>query len=78
MLNLAYQYRLRPSKEQVQRYEDWLEASRKVWHYALLSAKIGWSRSCKVDSCSLQDKYIIPADAPRPTFASQCKALTQA
>jgi putative transposase len=31
-----------------------------------------------MDACSRSREYIIPADAPRPTFASQCKALTQA
>jgi len=79
MLNLTYQYRLRPSEEQIQLYEDWLEASRKVWNYALSERKDWYrSRSCKIDSCSLRGEYIIPADAPRPTFARQCKGLTQA
>jgi putative transposase len=27
---------------------------------------------------SLQTEYIIPAAGPRPTYASQCKSLTQA
>ncbi|MGB3615746.1 MAG: transposase [Elainellaceae cyanobacterium] len=79
MLTLTYQYRLRPSKEQIQIYEDWLEASRNVWNYALAERKDWYrSRSCIADRCSLRGEYIIPADAPRPTFASQCKALTQA
>ena len=79
MLNLTYTYRLRPHKEQIQLCEDWLEASRQVWNYALRERKDWYqSRSCRVDRCSLRSEYIIPADAPRPTFASQCKSLTQA
>ncbi len=79
MLNLMYQYRLRPNKEQIQLYEQWLEASRGVWNYALAERKDWYrSRSCKIDSCSLRGEYIIPVDTSRPTFASQCKALTQA
>jgi putative transposase len=79
MLNLTYTYRLRLNREQVQIYEDWLEASRKVWNYDLGERKDWYqSRSCSLDRCSLRGEYIIPADAPRPTFASQCKALTQA
>jgi putative transposase len=31
-----------------------------------------------MDACRRSREYIIPSDAPRPTFASQCKALTQA
>ncbi|MEQ9000495.1 MAG: hypothetical protein RID53_28825 [Coleofasciculus sp. B1-GNL1-01] len=32
----------------------------------------------QVNACSLQYEYIIPADKPAPTYASQCKNLTQA
>lgn len=79
MLSLTYTYRLRPSQEQIRLYEDWLEASRRVWNYALAERKDWYSsRSCSLDRCSLQSEYIIPADALRPTFASQCKSLTQA
>ncbi|NJK61837.1 MAG: transposase [Synechococcaceae cyanobacterium SM2_3_1] len=79
MLNLTYTYRLRPNQQQIQLYEEWLEASRKVWNYALAERKDWYlSRSCQLDRCSLRGEYIIPAAAPRPTFASQCKALTQA
>lgn len=79
MLNLTYTYRLKLTQQQVQTYEDWLETSRRVWNFALAQRKDWYnSRSCRLDACSLKYEYIIPADAPRPTFASQCKALTQA
>ncbi len=79
MPNLTYTYRLRPNCQQIRLYQEWLEASRQVWNDALAERK-DWSmsRSCSVDRCSLRGEYVIAADAPRPTFASQCKSLTQA
>ncbi|MCU0525731.1 MAG: transposase [Elainella sp. Prado103] len=79
MLNVTYTYRLRLKPAQVKLYEEWLETSRKVWNFALAERKDWYqSRSCPINACSLRSEYIIPADAPRPSFASQCKALTQA
>ena len=79
MLNLTYTYRLKLTQQQSQTYEAWLETSRRVWNFALAQRKDWYSsRSCRIDACSRFREYIIPADAPRPTFASQCKALTQA
>jgi putative transposase len=79
MLNLTYIYRLKLNQQQSQTYSAWLETSRRVWNFGLGERK-DWcnSRSCRIDACSLKNEYIIPADAPRPTFTSQCKALTQA
>ena len=79
MLNLTYTYRLKLTQQESQTYEDWRETSRRVWNFALAQRKDWYnSRSCRIDTCSLKHEYIISADAPRPTFASQCKALTQA
>ena len=79
MLNLTYTYALKLTPQQEKTYEAWLETSRRVWNFALAQRKDWYnSRSCRIDACSLKHEYIIPADAPRPTFASQCKALTQA
>jgi putative transposase len=79
MLNLTYIYRLKLNQQQSQTYEAWLETSRRVWNFGCCERKDWYnSRSCRIDACSLKNEYIIPADAPRPTFASQCKALTQA
>lgn len=45
----------------------------------MLSERLGTnSRSCQINACSLHSEYIIPADASRPTYASQCKSLTAA
>lgn len=59
--------------------EDWLEQCRRVYNYALAERKAWYkSHGCQINACSLHSEYIIPADAPRPTYASQCKNLTAA
>ena len=79
MLNMTFEYKLEPTTEQVATFDQWLIVCRKVWNYALKERKDWYnSRSCLVDRCSLRSEYIIAADAPRPTFANQCKGLTEA
>ena len=79
MLNWTYEYKLKPKSSQVKKFEDWLEQCRKVYNYALAERKDWYkSRSCSVNACSRSAEYIIPADAPRPTYSQQCKSLTQA
>ena len=79
MFNLTYEFKLRPATTQVAIFEEWLEQCRRVYNYALAERK-DWfkSRSCQINACSLRSEYIISADKPRPTYASQCKSLTQA
>ena len=79
MLIRTYEFKLKPTAEQVSIFESWLISCRKVYNYALAERK-AWanSRSCEINACSLKQEYIIPTDAKRPTFANQCKALTQA
>lgn len=77
MFCLTYEFRLKPSKQQISIFEDWLEINRKVYNYALAERKHWYkSRSCQINACSLHSEYIIPVDTPRPNFASQCKSLT--
>ncbi|NJR17099.1 MAG: transposase [Calothrix sp. CSU_2_0] len=79
MFNLTYEFKLKPSQNQIGMFEEWLETHRRVYNHALAERKDWYkSRSCQVNTCSLRSCYIIPADAPRPTFASQCKSLTAA
>ena len=78
MLTQTYQYKLRPTNEQIEVIERHLEAARRVWNYALKERK-DWvnSRKCQLDRCSIESEYIIPVNHPRPTFNLQCKSLTQ-
>ncbi|MEO0013387.1 MAG: hypothetical protein RLZZ535_1776, partial [Cyanobacteriota bacterium] len=79
MITRTYEFKLKPTARQVSIFESWLIACRKVYNYALAERK-AWvnSRKCEVNACSIQQEYIIAADTKRPTFATQCKALTQA
>lgn len=79
MLALTYEFKLKPTKSQAAEMDDILETCRRVWNYALAERK-DWinSRRCLLNACSLRAEYIIPADAPYPSFKLQCKALTQA
>ena len=77
MLNLTYEYKLKPTSSQIAIFQDWLEQCRRVYNYALAERKDWYrSRSCRINACSLHCEYIIPANAPRPTYASQCRGLT--
>ncbi|MEA5504754.1 transposase [Halotia wernerae UHCC 0503] len=79
MFNLTYEFKLKPTQTQIATFEEWLEIHRRVYNYALAERKDWYkSRSCRVNACSLHSEYIISADTPRPTFASQCKSLTAA
>ena len=76
MFNLTYEFKLKPTQKQIAIFEEWLETHRRVYNHALAERKDWYrSRSCQVNACSIHSCYIIPPDAPRPTFA-QCKSLT--
>jgi len=79
MLTLNYEFKLKPTKEQILIIENILTACRKVWNYALRERK-DWvnSRKCKVNACSLEHEYIIKADEPFPDYHIQAKRLTEA
>jgi putative transposase len=79
MLTRTYEFKLKPTAEQVSIFEAWLTACRQVYNYALAERK-AWvnSRKCDLNACSIEREYIIPADTPRPTYLTQCKSLTQA
>jgi putative transposase len=79
MIALTYEFKLKPTPLQMQTFDQWLEVCRRVWNFALRERKDWYnSRKCDINACSKHSEYIIPADAPRPTYAKQCKALTTA
>ncbi len=79
MLTLSYEFKLKPTVEQVQEIEHTLTVCRKVWNYALRDRK-DWikSRKSPVNACSIISEYIVSPDEPYPNYAKQCKALTEA
>ncbi|AFZ51784.1 transposase [Dactylococcopsis salina PCC 8305] len=76
MLSLNYQFKLKVNKKQASAIDEWLGICKSVYNFALRERK-DWvnSRKCPIDRCSLESEYIIPPDAPRPTYARQCKSL---
>ncbi|WP_298617905.1 RNA-guided endonuclease TnpB family protein [uncultured Thermosynechococcus sp.] len=78
-LSLTYEYKLKPTKQQAEQIDHYLEVCRRVWNDALREHK-DWmaSRKCPVNACSLRMEYILPADAPYPSFPVQCQRLTEA
>jgi len=79
MLNLSYEFKLKPTQEQVQEIEHILTVCRQVWNYALRSRK-DWlkSRKSPLLACSIVSEYIMSPSEPYPNYAKQCKALTEA
>ena len=77
MLNLTYEFKAIPTSEQLQLIEHTLTMCRKVWNFALRERK-DWmsSRKCQINACSISGEYIIPAEAPYPNYARECKSLT--
>ncbi|WP_342597525.1 transposase [Cyanobacterium aponinum UTEX 3222] len=79
MLNLSYEYKLKPSKFQVEQIEHTLDVCRSIWNFALLE-RIDWVRSRKspVNACSIQQEYIISPETKYPNYNQQAKSLTLA
>ena len=79
MITLTYEYKLKPTKQQTEEIQHILDVCRSVWNYALRERK-DWSasRKCAINACSIRSEYIMPADAPYPSYFHQAKALTQA
>ena len=79
MINLTYEYKLRPTKSQIAIIELTLSVCIKVWNYALSERK-AWvkSRKCSVNLCRINSEYILPADLPFPNYYVQAKALSKA
>ncbi len=77
MLNLSYEYKLKPTDEQISEIERTLIICRKVWNYALRERK-DWinSRKCPINACSIVSEYVISVDAPYPNYYVQAAGLT--
>lgn len=78
MLTLNYTYRIYPTKDQEVQMLSWLETCRRLYNRCLRDLKV-WinSRKCSIDSCSIKQDYIVPADVPFPSYLEQKRQLTQ-
>ncbi len=79
MLNMTWEFKLKPTAEQVSEIERTLTVCRKVWNYALRERK-DWlnSRKSPINACSIEREYIISVDEPFPNYHVQAKRLTTA
>jgi putative transposase len=78
MITFTYRYKIKPTKQQIKQFEQYLAVGRSVYNFAHAERK-AWleSRKSKVDLCSIVSEYIIPADVPFPNYNNQAKALTE-
>ncbi|MGB3493178.1 MAG: transposase [Elainellaceae cyanobacterium] len=79
MLNMTWEFKLEPTAEQASEIDHTLDVCRNVWNFALRERK-DWldSRKSPVNACSIRQEFILPADAPFPSYHVQAKSLTQA
>lgn len=78
MLNLTYNYKLLPTKKQIDIIDHNLDVCRSVWNHALYMRKLWYnSRSCEVNKCSLHSEYIVKP-FEYPNYHTQSADLTQA
>ena len=78
MLNLTYNYKIKPTKQQIEVIEHNLSVCKSVGNYALAERKLWYnSRSCPINSCSIISEYIVPP-FEYPTYHTQSANLTQA
>lgn len=79
MLNMTWEFKLKPTKEQVTQIEQILAVCRSVWNFALRERK-DWlnSRKSPVNACSIVQEYILWASEPYPSYHTQAKRLTLA
>ncbi|WP_293118611.1 transposase [Okeania sp. SIO1I7] len=75
-MRIAYQYKLRPTKEQADKIEKTLDMLRHQYNY-MLAEKFNWweQNRCPINACPLICH--LPALKDRPTRFSQQKSLTQ-
>lgn len=78
MLNFTYNYKIKPTKQQIEVIEHNLSVCKSVWNYALAERKLWYnSRSCPINSCSITSEYIVPP-FEYPNYHIQSSNLTKA
>jgi putative transposase len=75
-MRLAYQYRLRPTKQQIATFESWLELCRRQYNYRLAERFNWWENNrCDINRCSIISCGIAPLK-DKPDYYSQKRDLT--
>ncbi|MDJ0535647.1 MAG: helix-turn-helix domain-containing protein [Xenococcaceae cyanobacterium MO_207.B15] len=62
MITYTYQYKIKPTKQQIQQFDQYLDICRNVDNYAHAERK-AWleSRKSRIDCCWIVSEYIITA-----------------
>ena len=78
MISFTYEFKLKPTKKQIQDIEMYLEICRSVYNWNHGERK-DWieSRKSLIDRCSIEKEYIISANQPFPNYNIQANNLTQ-
>jgi putative transposase len=76
---MTWEFKLKPTAEQVSEIEHILSVCRKVWNFALRERK-DWlnSRKSPINACSIDREYILSADESFTDYHVQAKRLTVA
>ncbi|MEH1861253.1 MAG: transposase [Nostoc sp.] len=75
-MRLTYQYRLRPTSQQIATFENWLELCRRQYNYRLAERFNWWEQNrCDINRCSLEVCHL-PQLKDRPDYYSQKRDLT--
>jgi len=75
-MRLTYQYRLRPTKQQIKKIENWLNQLRRQYNYRLAERFNWWERNrCAVNSCPLICH--LPELKDQPNYYSQKSNLVE-
>lgn len=76
---MTWEFKLEPTREQVDTIERIFNVCRSVWNFALRERK-DWlnSRKSPINACSIKQEYILAADEPYPSYHTQAKRLTLA
>ncbi|MDR9405427.1 MAG: helix-turn-helix domain-containing protein, partial [Halothece sp. Uz-M2-17] len=75
-MRLTYQFRLRPTRLQIDKIEHWLSMLKSQYNY-LLADRFDWyeHNRCRVDACPLTCSIAEPRD--NPDYYSQKKTFPQ-
>ncbi len=78
MISFTYEFKLKPTKKQIQDIEIYLDICRSVYNWNHGERK-DWikSRKSSIDRCSIEREYIISVDKPFPNYNIQANNLTQ-
>ena len=79
MITYTHRFKIKPNKQQIRQFEQYLDICRSVYNFAHRE-RLDYleSRKCQVNCCSTKHEYIISTNAVFPGYNKQAKSLTEA